>query len=78
MNPLVVIALTSLAFAVIEWSIAHIAIAIIVIAAIVGVVVIMLRVFQVSIPPWVIQIFWICLAAAIGVAAVLFLASLFV
>lgn len=58
------------------WSIGDIVIAIVIIAAIVAVMYIALRQFGVAIPPWVIQIFWICLVAVVAIVAIRFLLSL--
>lgn len=53
-----------------EWSIQNILLAIIVIAGAVGVVLILLKVFNVQIPGWVVQIFWVVLAVVVGVFAI--------
>lgn len=47
-----------------------------VIAGIVGIAIIVARAAGISIPPWVIQIFWICLAVVVGVVAIKFLIGL--
>lgn len=49
---------------------------IIVVAAMIAVVYVMLGVFGIAVPAWVVHIFWICFCAFIGVAALTFLASL--
>lgn len=52
------------------WSIGEILIAIIVIAACVGITMVVLRVFGVSPPEWIIHILWIVLAACIAIFAI--------
>jgi hypothetical protein len=58
------------------WGIVDVIKAIIIIAACVGILLVALRVFKVQIPDWAIQIFWICLVAAVAILAVTFIASL--
>lgn len=58
------------------WSIGEIVIAIVVIAAVVAVCYVALNQFGVSIPPWVIRIFWICIVAVVAIFAIRFLLSL--
>ena len=58
------------------WSISEIAIAIVVIAAIVALVVIGLNKFNITIPPWVQNVFWVCVVAFVLVMAIRFVASL--
>lgn len=58
------------------WSLFEIFRAIIVIAAAIGIVYVILRVVGVTIPPWVVQIFWILLAAFVGILALGLLFSL--
>jgi len=58
------------------YSIGEIAIAIVVIAAIVAIVIVALRYFEVSPPPWVVKIFWICVVAFVAIVAIKFLVSL--
>ncbi len=53
-----------------SWSIADIAIAVIVIAAIVAIVFIALRQYGVSIPPWIVQVFWVLIAAFVCIFAI--------
>lgn len=48
---------------------------IIAVAAAVGVLYVALGVFGVAIPPWVVTIFWICIAAVVAAAAVKFIFS---
>ncbi len=56
--------------------IVEILILIVIIAACVGIMFIALRVFGVTIPPWAIQIFWICVCAVVAILAIRFVASL--
>lgn len=49
---------------------------VIIIAACIAVLYDMYGVFGIRIPPWVVRIFWICLAAAIGIIAIRFILSL--
>ena len=55
---------------------AQIAIFIVVIAAIVALVYIALRKFGVSIPDWVVQVFWILVVAVVIIIAIKFVAGL--
>ena len=59
-----------------SWDILHIIIAIIIIAAAVGIMYVVLQVFGVSIPQWVVKIFWIVIAAVVGILAIKFLWSM--
>ncbi len=58
------------------YSIGQIAIAIVVIAAIVAVVWIALRQFNVTIPAWVVQVFWVLVVAVVCIFAIKFLLTL--
>jgi hypothetical protein len=58
------------------WTLESIFIAIIIVACAVGVVYVILRAVGVSIPPWVVNIFWILAAAFIGILAIRLLFSL--
>lgn len=58
------------------FSVGHWVIVIIVVAVVVGIMFVCLQQFGVAIPTFVIRIFWICVAAVIGVMAVKFLLSL--
>jgi hypothetical protein len=58
------------------WSIGQIAIAIVLIAAIVAIVWIALRQFNVAIPAWVIQVFWVLVVAVVCILAIKFLLTL--
>jgi hypothetical protein len=58
------------------WDIGSILIAIVVIAAAVGILFIVLRVFGVTVPPWLVQIFWVVVAAFVAVMAIRFVLSL--
>lgn len=57
-------------------SLAEIAIWIVIVAAIVALVYVALRQFGVSIPAWVVQVFWICVTAIVVILAIKFVASL--
>jgi hypothetical protein len=54
----------------------HWGILIIVIAAVVGIVMIFLRQAGVTIPPFIIQVLWVVLAAIVCIAAIKFIASM--
>jgi len=60
----------------IDWSIGSIAIAIVIIAAVVALVYIALRQFNVSIPAWVVQVFWVLVVAVVVILAIRFVLSL--
>ncbi len=59
-----------------SWGIGEFVIAIIIVAAIIAVLFIALRQFGITIPPWVIQVFWVLVAAVVCILAVRFLLSL--
>ncbi len=59
-----------------SWGLVEILIAVVIIAACVGIVYVALRVFGVTIPPWVVQIFWIVVVAIVAIFAIRFVASL--
>jgi len=59
-----------------DWSIGSIAIAIVIIAAVVALVYIALRQFNVSIPAWVVQVFWVLVVAVVVILAIRFVLSL--
>lgn len=58
------------------WGIGEIVIAVIVIAAVVGVMYVALQQFGVSIPPFVVKIFWIVIAAIVAILAIRFILTL--
>jgi hypothetical protein len=58
------------------WGIVQIVIAIIVIAAVVGIMYVCLQQFGIQIPPFVVKIFWIVVAAVVGILAIRFLLTL--
>lgn len=58
------------------WSLQSLIIAIVIIAAAVGVMIVALKVFEVSIPPWVVKIFWIVLVAFVAIFAIRLLFSM--
>ena len=51
-------------------------IAVVILAACIGITYVALRVFGITIPEWVIKIFWIVVAAIVAIAAIRFVASL--
>ncbi len=67
---------TTIALAFAGWGIGEIAVAIIIVAAVVAVVFVALRKFNVAIPEWVVQIFWIMVVAVVCILAIRFLLSL--
>jgi hypothetical protein len=58
------------------WGFVDFLILIVIIAACVALMYIALRQFGVTIPPWVIQVFWICVVAVVVIFAIRFVASL--
>ncbi len=58
------------------WGIVDVLKLIVVIAACIGIVYVALRVFGVTIPPWVVQIFWIVVAAFVAIFAINLIASM--
>lgn len=58
------------------WGITDFLIAIVIVAACVGIMYVALRVFGVTIPAWVVQIFWICICACVAIAAIRFVSTL--
>jgi hypothetical protein len=58
------------------WSLGEILIAIVVIAACVGIVMVALRTFGVSIPSWVVSIFWIVCCAFVAIFAIRLILSM--
>ncbi len=52
------------------WGFGDFMIAVIVIAACIGITAILLAVFEIKIPPWAVKIFWIVLAAFVGIFAI--------
>lgn len=58
------------------WGIVEWVIAIIIIAAVIGIMFVALRQFGVSIPPFVVQIFWIVVCAAVAIVAIRIVLSL--
>lgn len=59
-----------------NWGIGELAIAIVVIAAVCALVMIALRKFGVTIPDWVIQVFWVLIVAFVIILAIRFVMSL--
>jgi hypothetical protein len=68
--------LTLLAQAAITGTIGQWVITAIIVAAILAILMILVRAWGIQIPPWVIQIGWICLVAVIAVVAIRFLLRL--
>lgn len=58
------------------WSAVDVAVALIVLAAIIGIVLIFARQAGVTIPGWLVQVLWICVAAVVCIAAIRFVSSL--
>jgi hypothetical protein len=58
------------------WGVGQTAIAVVIIIAIIAIVVVYCRVSGVVIPAWLVQIFWICVAACVAIVAIHFLLSL--
>ncbi len=58
------------------FSIVHWIIVIIVIAAVIGIMFVVLRQMGVDIPPFIVTIFWIVVAAVVGIVAIKFLLSM--
>jgi hypothetical protein len=58
------------------WSVGQIAIAIVIVAAIVGAVYVGLQQFGVAIPPFIVKLFWIVVAAIAVVLVIKFLMTL--
>jgi len=52
------------------YSLGQLAIAVVIIAAIVALVYVALRQFGITIPPWVVQVFWIIVVAFVVIAAI--------
>lgn len=55
---------------------ANILIAIIIIAAAVGILMVALKVFEVTIPEWAVKIFWIVVVACVAILAIRFVMGL--
>ncbi len=58
------------------WSWPDLFIAIIIVGACIGIVLVALRVFGLSIPEWAKQIFWIVVVCCVAILAIRFVASL--
>lgn len=58
------------------YSLVHMIVVAIVIAACVGILVVAFRQFGVAIPAFVVQIFWICVCAALAIFAIRFVMSM--
>jgi hypothetical protein len=59
-----------------SYSLVEVAIAVVIIAAVCGLVWVALRQFQIAIPQWAIQVFWIVVVAAVVIFAIRFLTTL--
>lgn len=55
------------------WGLGQFLLAVVVVAAVLAVVVIALKQFGVTFPPWVVQIFWVCVVAVVAVIAIRFI-----
>lgn len=60
----------------IGFNIVHWVILIIVVAAIIGILFVALRQFGIAIPAWLIQVFWIVVAAIVCIGAIKLIASM--
>lgn len=58
------------------WSFGDMAIAIVIIAAVIALVFVALRQFNVTIPAWVVQVFWIVVVAVVVIFAIKLVLSL--
>jgi len=58
------------------WGLIQWIVALIIICGIIAIMYIILGVLGYTIPPWVIRIFWICVAVVVAIFAIKFLASL--
>ena len=58
------------------WSVGSLAVAIVVTAGVCAVVFVVLRKLNISIPDWVVNIFWIVVVVAVGIMAIRLLMSL--
>ena len=58
------------------WGFVEILKLVIIVAACIGIVVVALKVFQITIPEWAKQIFWIVVVAAVALIAINIVASL--
>jgi hypothetical protein len=52
------------------WTLGHLLIAVIAIVACVPIAAVVIRAMGVAIPPWLVTVFWIVLAAVIGIMAI--------
>ncbi len=59
-----------------SWSLGEILIAVVIVAAAVALVYVALRQFGVSIPQWVVQVFWIVVVAVVVIFAIRFVLTL--
>ena len=59
-----------------QWSIVEFIIAAIIVIAVIAVLFIYLRAQGVTLPPWIIQIFWVVVAAFVAIIAIRFLMSM--
>jgi hypothetical protein len=62
--------MTPIAQIVAGYSLGQLAIAVVIIAAVVALVYVALRQFGITIPPWVVQVFWIIVVAFVVIAAI--------
>ncbi len=58
------------------YTLVHLIVMVIIIAAVVGVMYVILNKMGVAIPDWIVKIFWILVAAVVGIVAIKFLLSL--
>jgi len=58
------------------YTLVHWIVIVIIVAAVIGVMYVILGQMGVAIPPWLVKIFWILVAAVVGIVAIKFLLSL--
>lgn len=59
-----------------NWGFGEIVIFVVIAAAIIGILYVVTRQMGVTIPGWAVQVFWIVVAACVGIVAIRFLLSL--
>jgi hypothetical protein len=59
-----------------QWDLVHILIGVVIVVGIVAIVLIVCRACGIAIPPWVFQIFWICLLVFVAILGIKFIASM--
>lgn len=69
--------MTALLGAAPTYSLVEIIVGIIVLAAVIAILLVALKAFGITIPPWVVQIFWIVVVAVVAIVAIRFILTLF-